>query len=244
MLAAALVAVEENLDILKGEEGPQGPQGIPGPEGPDGPEGPKGPRGDLGPAGRVGPKGPKGDRGEKGPMGPQGVQGPPGPVGGSASMFHPIGGVNGTGGSALTISDEGTPLDTAVTSIDFTGAGVTASVVGHAVTVDVPGGGVSLAAYGEGLSSGAGGSAFRATPERLPMPKVSPRICTTSRRSAVTTTMASSGATVRRMTRPMRILAVWGETAGQRVTVRRRRRQSVGHTRLDRRRRLATVPLG
>ena len=144
MLAAALVAVEENLDILKGEEGPQGPQGIPGPEGPDGPEGPKGPRGDLGPAGRVGPKGPKGDRGEKGPMGPQGVQGPPGPVGGSASMFHPIGGVSGTGGSALTIDDEGTPLDTAVTSIDFTGAGVTASVVGHAVTVDVPGGGSGL----------------------------------------------------------------------------------------------------
>lgn len=44
-------------------------------------------------------------------------------------------------GSALTAKDEGSNLDTAVASIDFTGAGVTATSVGHAITVNVPGGG-------------------------------------------------------------------------------------------------------
>ena len=43
-------------------------------------------------------------------------------------------------GSALTVKDEGSNLDTAVTSIDFTGSGVTATHSGHAVTVTVPGG--------------------------------------------------------------------------------------------------------
>ncbi len=49
----------------------------------------------------------------------------------------------GGGGSALTVKDEGSNLDTAVTSIDFVGAGVTASAVGHAITVTVAGGGSS-----------------------------------------------------------------------------------------------------
>ncbi len=44
-----------------------------------------------------------------------------------------------SGGAALTIKDEGTTLDTAVTSIDFVGAGVTATNVSHAVTVTIPG---------------------------------------------------------------------------------------------------------
>jgi hypothetical protein len=44
----------------------------------------------------------------------------------------------GSGGSALTVKDEGSSLDTAVTSIDFVGAGVTATNVAHAVTVTVP----------------------------------------------------------------------------------------------------------
>lgn len=44
-------------------------------------------------------------------------------------------------GTPVAISDEGTPLTSAVTSIDFTGAGVTATVVGSAVTVTINGGG-------------------------------------------------------------------------------------------------------
>lgn len=47
----------------------------------------------------------------------------------------------GGGGSALTIKDDGTTLTTGATSIDFTGAGVTASATGTAVTVNIPGGG-------------------------------------------------------------------------------------------------------
>jgi hypothetical protein len=42
------------------------------------------------------------------------------------------------GGSALEVKDEGTSKDTAVTSIDFVGAGVTATNVGHAATVTIP----------------------------------------------------------------------------------------------------------
>jgi hypothetical protein len=44
----------------------------------------------------------------------------------------------GSAGSALTIKDEGSTLDTAVTSIDFVGGGVTATNVSHAVTVTIP----------------------------------------------------------------------------------------------------------
>lgn len=44
-------------------------------------------------------------------------------------------------GSSLTISDEGSPLTTGATSINFTGAGVTATNSGTAVTVTINGGG-------------------------------------------------------------------------------------------------------
>ena len=49
----------------------------------------------------------------------------------------------GGGGSALAVLDEGTSLTTGATSINFTGAGVTATNSGGAVTVNVPGGGGS-----------------------------------------------------------------------------------------------------
>lgn len=47
------------------------------------------------------------------------------------------------GGSAITVQDEGTTLTTALTSLNFTGSGVTATNTGGAVTVNVPGGGGS-----------------------------------------------------------------------------------------------------
>jgi hypothetical protein len=46
-----------------------------------------------------------------------------------------------SGGSALTVKDEGATLSTAVTSFDFVGAGVVATNTGGAVTVTVAGGG-------------------------------------------------------------------------------------------------------
>ena len=49
--------------------------------------------------------------------------------------------IDNTGGSNLEIKNQGSILTTAANSIDFTGAGVTASVVGTAVTVNITGGG-------------------------------------------------------------------------------------------------------
>lgn len=43
-------------------------------------------------------------------------------------------------GSALTVKDEGTTLNSAVTSIDFVGAGVVATNTGSAITVTIAGG--------------------------------------------------------------------------------------------------------
>ena len=54
-------------------------------------------------------------------------------------VFSQNGGGSG-GGSNLEIKDEGSILTAAATSIDFTGDGVTASVIGTAVTVNVSGG--------------------------------------------------------------------------------------------------------
>jgi hypothetical protein len=45
----------------------------------------------------------------------------------------------GGGGSALTIEDEGTPLATAADTLDFVGAGVTASGTGAEKTITIPG---------------------------------------------------------------------------------------------------------
>jgi hypothetical protein len=45
------------------------------------------------------------------------------------------------GGSAITVDDEGTPLTTAATTLDFVGAGVTASGTGATKTITIPGGG-------------------------------------------------------------------------------------------------------
>jgi hypothetical protein len=49
-----------------------------------------------------------------------------------------------SGGSDLTIEDEGTPLATAATTLDFVGAGVTASGTGATKTITIPGGAGAL----------------------------------------------------------------------------------------------------
>jgi hypothetical protein len=58
------------------------------------------------------------------------------------------------GGSALTVKDEGTTLSSAVTSIDFTGAGVTATNTGGAISVAVTSGGIASADIQEFTSTG------------------------------------------------------------------------------------------
>ena len=54
------------------------------------------------------------------------------------------GGGGGGGGGSLTIQDEGSDLSTSVSTINFTGAGVTATGT-STVTVDIPGGGSAAA---------------------------------------------------------------------------------------------------
>jgi hypothetical protein len=132
--------------------------------------GPKGDRGEPGPKGEsiVGPAGPAGRDGRDGEdgvgiatvervkdsivltlddgrtvdlgsfRGPAGPSGPRGPTG--------TAGTAGTGGgAAITVQDDGVTLTTEATSLNFTGAGVTATNSGGAVSVNIPSGGAPLA---------------------------------------------------------------------------------------------------
>lgn len=94
---------------IQGDPGPAGPAGPAGPQGPTGAQGVEGPTGPSGSTGATGPAGPQGTQGVQGPQGaqgPQGVQGPP-----------------------MSVQDEGVALASQPT-LNFTGAGVTASVDG------------------------------------------------------------------------------------------------------------------
>jgi hypothetical protein len=54
------------------------------------------------------------------------------------------------GGGSLTVEDEGTPLATAATTLDFVGAGVTATGAGAEKTITIPGGGAGVTVQDEG----------------------------------------------------------------------------------------------
>lgn len=54
-------------------------------------------------------------------------------------LYTPAGSL-GTVGLSLAVADEGVQLTGTATSLNFTGAGATATAVGGAVTIDVPGG--------------------------------------------------------------------------------------------------------
>jgi hypothetical protein len=69
----------------------------------------------------------------RGPAGPSGPRGPTGTAG------------TGGGGAAITVQDDGSTLTTEATSLNFTGAGVTATNSGGAVLVNIPSGGAPLA---------------------------------------------------------------------------------------------------
>lgn len=91
----------------------------------------KGEKGERGPRGADG-HGMAGPAGEPGPAGPQG---PPGPD------------------ADIDVEDEGVAQGSA-TTFDFTGAGVTASVVGSQATINVPGGGSGVDIEDEGVLQG------------------------------------------------------------------------------------------
>jgi len=90
-----------------------------------GPVGPTGLTGATGVAGPTGPTGPTGATGTAGGNGATGATGPSGPPG---------------TGSAISILDEGSTITSNVASMNFVGAGVTASSVGNDVTVTITSG--------------------------------------------------------------------------------------------------------
>ena len=58
-----------------------------------------------------------------------------------SGLSYSAGTLTATGGSSIPVSDEGTQITAAVSSFNFTGAGVTATAAGNAVTVNVTSGG-------------------------------------------------------------------------------------------------------
>lgn len=67
-------------------------------------------------------------------------------ISGTVTNYQPSG---AGGGAALAVQDEGTPLNTAATAINFVGSGVTATGTGSTKTVTIPGGG-ALSVQDEG----------------------------------------------------------------------------------------------
>ena len=120
--------------IPRGDTGATGATGATGPAGPTGPQGLTGPTGPQGPQGATGPQGPTGPAGADGLV--TSIVAGSNITVDSTDPAHPI--VSSTAsGSAIAIKDEGSTLTATPSSINFTGAGVTATNTGDDVTVSV-----------------------------------------------------------------------------------------------------------
>ena len=148
----------DTIDLYSYNVASTGSSGGPGPAGPAGSKGQKGePGSGPGGGGSKGQKGQKGSGGAGGQQGSKGQKGNSGPAGspgsgGSKGQKGTSGaggqqgskGQKGEGGiSGLTIQDEGSALSTAATTLNFVGAGVTASGTGATKTITISGGGGS-----------------------------------------------------------------------------------------------------
>jgi hypothetical protein len=60
--------------------------------------------------------------------------------------------VSASGGTTITTQDEGVTLSSAVTTLNFVGAGVTASGAGATTTVTIPAGGSTITVKDEGVT--------------------------------------------------------------------------------------------
>jgi len=124
-----------------GIAGPQGATGLTGATGISGVQGSTGATGIAGPQGATGITGATGQTGTPGTVGSTGATGLIGATGlGATGATGPAGppGAAGSGGAAnVTILNEGNQLTSAVTSINFVGPGIDATVSGSAVTVSV-----------------------------------------------------------------------------------------------------------
>jgi len=148
----------------RGERGAAGADGRDGAVGPRGERGEAGERGADGAVGAVGPRGEKGDRGDKGDAGESGVVTAKFPLvydaaeksisideerldkilkkilGGGKVSPQDMGWLASTGGGGkVAVYINGSKITPDVRTLDFTGAGVTASKVGGKVTVNFTG---------------------------------------------------------------------------------------------------------
>lgn len=109
----------------------------------------KGDKGDTGATGATGATGPQGPQGDTGATGATGAQGPTGAgfTGGSydgATGIVTFTSADGLGfsttdlrGGTITVQEEGTPLTTAATTLNFVGSNVTASGTGSTKTITI-----------------------------------------------------------------------------------------------------------
>lgn len=87
----------------------------------------------------------------------------------NGTQFTPAADATGSGGSSLTIQEEGVALSTAATTLNFVGSGITASGTGATKTITVTGSGGSgialtdLSVASEGTASGDGSIAYNNT---------------------------------------------------------------------------------
>ena len=118
-----------NQKGLKGDNGDPGAPGLAGLAGASGPAGATGPGGADGEAGAAGPAGPQGP---SGPEGPQGLQGDPGENGADGADGTPFDGTftSPNGLYSLTVDNSGIELESPVTSVKLTVAGVSVQASG------------------------------------------------------------------------------------------------------------------
>ena len=93
--------------------------------------------GSQGAQGSIGYTGSQGSQGSIGYTGSQGTQGSIGYTGSQGTLGY----TGSAGGNNIIVQDEGSTLTSALTSMNFTGSGVTVTNSGSAVTVAVTGGG-------------------------------------------------------------------------------------------------------
>ena len=152
---------EAGTQGIPGKDGADGKDGTDGRDGKTGKAGPRGPKGDRGPVGARGEAGPKGDRGSTGESGVLTAKFPlvydadeksiaideerldkilKKIMGGGKVSPQDMGWLASTGGGGkVAVYINGSKITPDVRTLDFTGAGVTASKVGGKVTVNFTG---------------------------------------------------------------------------------------------------------
>jgi hypothetical protein len=106
-----------------------------------------------------------------------------------------VSGGSGGGGSSLTVQDEGSSLATAAATMNFTGAGVTASGTGATKTVNIPGGGGGVSVPRVVQIKTAGTAATSITLDSAPASGHSVILATNATNTGLVTSVSSTNTT-------------------------------------------------